>query len=691
MNRQLITIIKTSLLLILFFPASYSQNLSEIYFRDAMKCYQRGDYENAYIYFETYAENEIIHKEYYLYYALTCLKLKLTGVTDILKAGIQKYPGYAELHSILIRLYAEQGDFYSALQVLEQIKYKIDRGEYARFRAHLLFNEGVKLYNQDSLSDSENYFRKARRLLPEQNMFVRNHAIVLWKLNRRDEAVALLESSVQKFPDDAEMNDLLIRFYEKTRDVDGLKNKLEERAKSGTLEDNLVLAQFYQRTLNIPRMKAAYTFLEKKFPKEKQVYLSQADFWRKQGKYPQADSVYMRMEKVFPADTLVFKARALNFKKMDSLHQANLYWKKCIGLFPTEMDFYYPYLNNLQALDATAYLKALDSTEHKLLYPRDWFRVGKRWFDAGHFRRALSCFQQVEEYVPNSLLLQYVALSQKFLGLDSLAKTKFEQAVQAPDPEPRPYFELARYFKQDSILMAANLEIGMEVLLARIKANQEASLNQLNQGWQEPLNTQSTFSEAPENYSLLLEKEIEWIMVNLEHEAAMNFISGLFHRFPKNHYLRIALAEMHLKKNEYAVALNYLNDALFIKPGNIKALKNKIFLLKQLKSDEELYQSYLVLFHEDRTQLSHEDFTDMIHLSRRQRQLDNLCAQWMVMFEKYPEDELLKRFLTEALHISGKHKEARKIASHSVEQKAEIDTPAQLTPLKLGKMQKTGQ
>ncbi len=676
-----------ALVLLFFLRAGSGQSLADFFFQDAVMFFQQGDYENAYINFERYAETGEKTRDYYLYFASTCLQLGMDNVVSVLREGLEKYPKDTDMSFILLQLLANDKQFEEALNILETIKNAIPKEQYAQYKSMLAFNIGIKLFNDEKIEESEYWFKTARKYDPDEPAFIRNDAIVLWKIGKKEEAIALLEESLPLFPTDDDMNKLLIGFYEKKHDIPALKDKLEKRAaRTGKIEDYLVLGKFYLKIMDLPNSKKTFGFLEKKYSGNPDVYIIQIQFWQKTGKYERADSVAERMVRALPDDTLSYVYRAENYEKMDSLRKANEVWNKCLAVNPGNTKWHYRILNNLQKIDNDKYRNYLLNYKKYAINGKDFIRIGKRLYDLKEYTHSLYCFQTALNMGYDESLV-YLYIGKNFLqtGEKIKAGQSLEKAISLNEPEPEAYFLLVKMLPPDSVKRSVYLDVGMEVLLAEIRAVQEKGMKELKKGIKADKRIQlvKSYPEFNTDYSKLLEEEIRWIMNNFNSEFVFGFVDKMLNRFPKNHFLRLKLAELHLENKDYNIALKYFDEVLFIKPGLPEALEKKIAILEKLDRKEELYKTYLMLFYKSRKSMDDYKYEKLISLARKTGQIKNLCRQWMAVYERKKEDALLKKHLIEALHLSGNHKKAREVAAdkpgHAKKEKKD------LLPIKTGR------
>ncbi len=645
-----------------------AQTGSTQYWLNGVDFYQKGNFEEAYRNFSLYEKQGGTNKDFYVYFAMSAARAGYGDQIAILERGLLRYPGDADLTLILVQFLSREKRFSEAIHFLTKAKAHVLPDEYKRIMGILVFNQGVLLYQQNKKKKSVPYFRKALSYQPGEARFVRNLAIVLWETERKKEAVKLLENSVRLFPDDRNMNRLLIEFYRKSNRLGKLQTKLEELAhKSGKLEDYLVLGQFYLQTGNSEKSKALFKMLEKKYPRQRKIYLIRTKFYGALLQYKRVDRVLSDMEDHFPQDTLVFRLKAENYEKMDSLQAAIRYWEKSVQKIPTKAEWHFRLLKDLFKTDSTAYYRHLQEMEALLTDPASRLKMAMEWYRHKRWPKALSLFKNIlQSDAHNPLALAYAGLCNRQLGRDSLSVHYFRQAIEQPSALPEAYFGLARmeFMKAGPRQSDFYFAIGLEVLLDHIRQSQMTALKELNKdnGLMDR-KKMTVIADEYEDYEGLLKNELNWFLKHHSRDKAQRFLKKLLRRFPKNRFIRLALSDILSEEGNYRQAENYLDDVLFMHPGDPQALRRKIHLAQEQGKDEGLYRIYLNLLYHDKTNFTNNDFRHLIELAKKDGQIKNLARQLLILYEHNGSNSLLKTYVVEALHLAGEHRKARKIAA----------------------------
>ncbi len=568
------------------FPLIISAQIySSSLYGKAVTAYNSAKYETAYQNFKLLENKGIPQKEFYVYFAMSAKKAGHNDALEILRRGLQLYPGDNDLSIILAQQLSAEKKFKEAMDVLQKAKQSILPDEYNQMISILAFNEGVNLYRKNYKKKSLVYFKKAVDYNNHEPRFIRNLSIVLWETGETQEAVALLEKYLPQFADDSEMNKLLMAFYQKKGELKKLQNSLENNVqKNGKLTDYLILEQFYLVTGNENKANQLFESMKQLFPKNKEVYLTKVRYYRRVFRYYQADSVLAQLEKHFPQDTLVCKLKAMNYENMDSLKLAAYYWKKCSDIYPEKSQWYFNRLRNLKQVDSLQYAANLDSLANLLSADDDVLRLSILLLQNNQVNKSFQLLKKLNMSLPNNGTVKtYLGLCYQRLKSDSLAIVAFNEAIAAEDPLPQAYMSLSHYYWQSNnrVLSDKYFKLGLNLMLTIMRSAQNEILQSLNKngliGKSTSLN--STASEY-ENFEQLMRQELKWYMKNHSSADAQHFLSSLLKRYPKNVFLRLMLADLMINDNQTDQAAAYINDALFIKPGNPEALRKKFFLQK---------------------------------------------------------------------------------------------------------------
>ena len=651
------------------------------YLQDGIRFYQQGDFESAYQNFRLYEPLGQPDKTFYVYFAMSALKSGHDDAVAILKRGLNRFPDDSDLILVLVQVLSQKQQFRQAIEYLQKAKASMVPQEYKRLLAGLNFNVGVQLYQKNKVHESLPYFKKAVQLQPDDARFVRNLAIVLWKTDQKKKAIDLLEKAVTRFPEDTETNRLLILFYQKSGNLKKLQTRLEETAhKSGKLKDYLALQQFYLLSGNQRKARDLFLQLKKRFPKEKEIYLTPVRYYRRVFQYEQADSLLRQMQTQFPNDTLVCVLKARNYEDMDSLKLAAQAWQECLQRFPYKSNWHFALLNDLRQTDSTAYFAHLQEMAERLTDSETRFRLALEWMKNRRYQEALPLLRQLARFDSSSgLYLTYLGLCYERLGRDTLAVQTYRKAIELADAGPQAYFGLARYSQDNPKKSALYFTLGLERLLSKLREGQSHILNlaQKAQGLKESPKLKKIVA-AYEDYDRLLKRELGWYQKTHRPEQTERFLEDLLERFPKNAYLRLMLAELMADQGNFARAEKYIDDALFMKPDWPQAWRLKIRIARTRGQKQAVLRGYLTLLYRHPDQFRAADYRALLEIARGSGQIKTVAQQLDILHARFPDNALLKQFAVEAWHLAGNHARARQIATEksvAPKQKKELSIP----------------
>jgi tetratricopeptide (TPR) repeat protein len=665
---------KKIIILILFLSLHYSLYGQSTYNR-GVNAFNLGNYEEAYRFFKLAETESRPDKQFYIYFAVCAEKAGYYDAADILRRGLKYFPGDADLSLVLVQYLSEENKFQPAMQTLENARENILPEEFNKLMAILAFNEGVRLYQKNSKSKSLAYFRKAVHYNDKDPRFIRNLAVVLWETGKKEDAISLLEKYLPHFADDADMNSLLLAFYQKSGNLTKLQSQLEKRLRtSSKIEDYLALQQFYLLTSNDNKANELFDKMEKIFPKEKKIYLTPIRYYRRIFLYDRADSLLNRMQRQFPYDTLVCKLKAENYEDMDSLKQAVKYWHKCLKLHGNKPDWHFRILKDLKKTDSLWYAAYLDTMKTVLTSAEDRFKTALILRNDKRIKEAKAILEDLYSADPSDgATLTYLGLCCQEAGQDSQAVYYFEKAISEKNALPQAYMALAHHFGKNGEIKKSDdyFKLGLDLLLKKLSQTQKKIVKPLQSNLLDTSrkNNLSEVAEQYEDYEKLLKNELSRYVKIHSADNSRIFLSRMLESYPKNVFLRLLLCDLAIDSRQYDKAETLINDALFLKPGYPPALRRLITAARLQKDDTKLFRAYLTLLYQQPQEFSENDYRQLIETARRIGQLDNLSRQMVSLYRRDKGRKRLKRFTIECLHYAGNHEQARQIAAEVSQKK----------------------
>ncbi len=662
---------------LLLFSVSFTsaQGGADFYYDQGVQAYNHGRFAEAYRNFRLYEPIARPPKEFYVYFAMSALRSGHDDALQILRRGLKRFPGDPDLTLVAVQLLAEQKHFAQAMQLLQKARRRILPQEYRSLMGKLAFNRGVQLYQKGKKKESLAYFRQAVDLVKDDARFVRNLAVVLWETGSKKQAVQLLEQKIRLFPDDDQMNALLLTFYQKMGAAAKLQQRLESNARrTGRLDDYLILARFYLLSGNEAKANSLFKMLQKRFPQNKKVYLTWIDYYRKVFRYDKVEAILNEMHSRFSGDTLVCRLRAENFEAMDSLHQAADLWRECLQKYPHKAEWHFKLLQDLRKTDSVQYRIHLKEAERLLTDNQSRLRIALAYMGIKEFRQAMPILQQLVRFdSADGVSATYLGLCYRETGDDSLAAYWFRKAIANGNALPQAYFGLAHLAYEAGHKKQSDdyFTMGLERLLDRLRKAQKLTIAAVNrEGASSSSGRSKRLFRTYEDDEQLLKRELRWYQNSHSAHEAVAFLEELLQRFPKNAFLRIMLAELYLDKKEYERANRLLNDVLFMKPTNERALRLKIKIAMLQGNALQAFRNYLNLLYHAPERFTAGDYRTLMETARKCGQMHNLAQQLLLLHEQRRGDSLLKQFTVEALHYAGDHAKARAVAAESSQKKS---------------------
>lgn len=645
-----------------------AQNNNQLLSR-AIEAYNNRQIETAYDLFSQISDRDVLPKEYFIYYSLTLKSLHRDDYLNMVDKGLTLYPGDRDLILLKIEFLSENQYFSQALELLETVRNDLLPEQYSRLAAFLHYNLGIMEYREGRKSAGAEQFRMAFQLYPQESAFLRNYAVVLMEIGEKEKAREILETYAPSFPTDKNLSDLLIQLYAENKEVEKLEKLLVRKAKAGgTVQDSLVLGQFYLSVGKNPSASLILQSLKKNHPTDQRPWLIEIEFWKKQLQRARVDSLLGKMENQFPNDTTIWKMKLDNYLAMDSLEAADRILEKFVKddyrrfwAHQIRLD-----LRKKEGMNAVKqYLTELSAYD----WPPEIFeQIGHWWFKTGDYDQCKKIFNLLLKKGKISALIfsDLGLIYQKNQNPDS-ADYYFRKATElSGDKDFRAYFGMAELLagRKEWVDSKLYFEIGMELLLKNIGALQEKMMEQLQQS-DLLINEKLTLEKRSREHSELeeeMKRYLMWYGETFGEEQFLTFLTGFENRFPKNKHLKTILGQFFLKKNQLDKAEHYFKTVLYMDKYSIPVRRSLIAVKEKHGADKgKLYHIYREIFLFAPDSMKGEDYRKIISLARQIGAEKSLAQEWLLSFDQGYRDSVFVSNLIELLHFAGFHDKAREV------------------------------
>jgi Tfp pilus assembly protein PilF len=653
----------------MFYHVGNSQSSTENRIREAIQYYLAGDLENAYQIFQSMENSPPLNKKFFVYYALTLKDLHYSNYGEWIDRGLKLFVDDPELKLLKVEWLADQTKFQAALKLLEELQSVLPKERYKKMASYLCYNQGVVLYKSGEKKKSARWFFQAHQLNPNEPRFIRNYAIVLAETGAKKQAQKVLEEYVRQYPTDDQMTKLLIQIYNETGETKKLGTLLKKNAElNGSVEDSLVLAQYYMYTGKVKNALNILRRIEITHPKDKRPFEIQLDFWKKQLQRMKMDSILTVMETKFPEDTTVLQLKLRNYLEMDSIKAANRVLKKMLQKDSLKFIYHSMILKNLERTDKKEWKKYLGKITHYPFPPKEMEEIAHEWFLGHEWEKALDIYRDLMMiHYETARLWTDIGIINLKKGEKDSAKIAFERAIRfKSERDYRSFFWISDIFLQEKDSISARLyfEIGMEVLLEKLGVVQKELVGRLQQSSMAIQETYRTRSMAEQNLELEQEMHrwISWFSEHFPPPVFEKFLQQFLARFPQNRNLRYILGIFYMKQKQYSRAKSLLEDVLYMDPKHIPARRKLIFILEKIENQKEkAFSLYREIFRIQPDSLTESDYLEMIGLSRILKQDQLLAQEWLLAFSQGYREKKFVKHLIEILHYTGFHEKAREV------------------------------
>ena len=146
---------------------------------------------------------------------------------------------------------------------------------------------------------------------------------------------------------------------------------------------------------------------------------------------------------------------------------------------------------------------------------------------------------------------------------------------------------------------------------------------------------------------------------NLSEKKYLSFINKIIKRYPQSPILLYYKGDYFKYKKSYDKALQIFERVVSLGP-KIEEAHRSIANIYEAKGDyRRAILSYKRL--QSLTADSDESYSALIRLYQKDKNLDQLCDEWLSIYSADLNNNILKEFLIEVLHKAGRIEEAKKI------------------------------
>jgi len=570
---------------------------------------QKQDYSNSKLAFEKYLElypkdTEIITALSLICYNLGVDLAKQKNTDQAIKCfknTIEYDSSYMEAYTNIAALLIDIGDYSNARQHLEKA---IERFPYNYTYRKALFDVLIKLEDFDTaltmLEDIQNH--------EPDNIDIALQLAMLYRYKSRiDEAIALYDSLIKKFPKERKIYMAIVDYWQNF----GRQEKIRE----------------------------TYELMGKAFPDDLSIIKDIAITYEHQDDWPGARAEY---QKILARDPGNIETR---------IAIANMYRKET---------------NDSSAIEILLQAVSIEENNYDVLKS-----LGIIYIDNGNYDAALDLyikfcgFYSSDFYPAFRLGTTYLSLG----WLDS-AKVYLNTAKTLSTNEPLTWFKLAEIEALNNNRIEA-VEIYKRTLKLAIKRMQSLQKEfqtefaggdgtlQLNE-----LGQYETLRDQMLSYEDIIDISLNYIKNSITRAEFGRLLDLYIEDYPTNNFLYLFKAELFEQTDRDDEALILYERVISLQPKAIKAHQ----AMAEIYEKQNNYDAALLCY---RRMLAADDknsaaYDGVIRISQETGHLDDLCDEWLKLSKTQPQNKELEQRLIEILHKANRYNEARAIVESNI-------------------------
>lgn len=633
--------------------------------------YELREYEEAIHYFQQALHFEQASPSNYIYLTSShLLNQKPELAIESATLGLEEFPGSLRLRMMkgeaLIQTEIEQAVplFENVLTEFEDTGREqiqgIHRDDIKAYLSRIYQQLAVKDIESKKYAESEEAYRRARVLDPENLSVHNNLAYVLIQQQKWSEAEKALNTGLFRFPSSENLLLMMAQVHEQRKENQEMVSILERLYMIDESDMNRA-ALYGKALLGANRAdEANLFFLEKieEYPKERVLYETLLEINRQRFNQSGVLEVLRLQKEQFPEDEDVLEEYGLELITAQKYAEASA-WFDSLAVTKNRPDY------AQTAARSWLYDEDFDAAENKYrTYLKRWpgdlsllSDFGLVLKEGGKIEEAAEIFEQVLNKKESAKLrVEYAEitgsydLKKELLG--PLQETLYEGWARwillRDHPDEAVYGKTVNYidilngmiafYEDRKTLSRKEVETGLQTLRApspplfQISSELRKSNDELK-GFLSFLSREISFDEAVKIYLESLDT------------------------YPESALLMQHLGVLYYQNRQYESAQLYLENAVRLQPDSEEA---HLFLGRVYQYAGH-YEKAVLSFERVLTINDHnkEAYRSLIHLHQQNGDLDSLSLRWLNRFNHQKENPVLREFLIEALHRSDRFEQAR--------------------------------
>lgn len=651
----------------------------EYFLRQGMEVYQEKKFSEAIQYFSTALSLDSSNTSVYYILSAAFLANQEAGKSlRIAKKGMEKFPLESSFYWLAAEAELQLQNFPAALNFYKEVKkHYIKEGKLPQQVNERMLKERIGQLNSQlgSLAAKENnyqkalsYFQEAYRYLPEHPSSYTNLAFTYLQLQRWEQALAVAEKGLLKFPDQQSLIGIKTNALYQKKDYKGLIDEYrklyqqnpEELEVAITYAELLMADQQYQEAQDF------YTRLLEAHPTEKQIYESLIRVYESNLNYPAKVTVLKKMLPHFQEKAPIYQQLSETLSMMEKWKDARAYYDTLLQWsddpIAIKEKIAQTYLEQDSLQQAEEIYLALLSSNSEI--PELFLQLGKIQEELLRWQEALETYKRWNDLTGSEKSFIRLGFVHEKLGNRDSALKNYETTIRNGTTNPLPFLGVSRLLRQSNLDSSFQLSKNALSLSFEQLKQEEKKVTTLFSGSKsltELSRQKQVIAEAKKQEEAATEAFDHF--TSFDYEKVKPALLTLTEDFRESAKLHFLIGRFYYRNQEYESALQRLNSSVGLYSNMAEA---HLLIGKIQRKKENLLQS--ILAYERVLTLdakNKEAYQQLIKLYQQEDKLELLSDKWLARYRGDQKNQVLKEYLMEALHKAGKFELAKEIGKEN--------------------------
>lgn len=522
---------------------------------------------------------------------------------------------------------------------------------------------GGEAAEQGRPDDAENYFREALRLQPDEINHYRNMAVLYVQNEEYQRALEVIDDGLIRFPNSESLNELKIHLLGETREFERLEKHLADLVAADpnqyTYAAHYVMVLLYNQKFEAATEETERIIGLDHLSSDRFILLAEA--YEQAGYLVGAIGILQRYLKKYPEDeeTALKNARLLEQAGEDERAE-EMYRKLSDGETGYEArlrlaEFYLRQNNPHTALEIYYELAKNFTDEVEILW-----KQARLLGDLDRWEESVGPLEQILTLNQANRWRYEMAYAKDRAGFNDVALDMYQTLAEEGFYHPVLFFRLAQHGKpvpglgEGCGLYSSVFQLVLRHMLSR----QENMLAEFQE--EEEVETERKPGDVTlEKLDEITYEIIEGVQQQCDQDEAEQFMRDLITRYGSSGRVHLMVSRYYKGENQNEQALEHAEFAAELAPGISVIHRYHAQLLEEAGRIEDARLAWQKVTSLDP---EHEaGYAALLRIHRNKNRLDELCDQWLIKYRVNRDNEVLVRYLKDALLRAGRWDEAKKL------------------------------